>query len=185
MPWKKGLGIACIVLLAGVLLFNGIIMLISPERWFALPSWLSLRGSVHRRKLSSRWGRLEIRALGFVFLAFLGIVTGVALNGPHSSGATIMRWLTWHPSNRAAELVLLMIPIVAGFVAGVLMLLKPAWWIERFLRPQLDELKDSDRFRGVGDVQKPLIVAIRLLSIIPLAASFWFAWVIVDTFWSG
>jgi hypothetical protein len=59
--------------LAFMFLFNGAVMLISPKAWWRLPSWLAGHGTTER-KYDSRGGRLQVRALGAIFIAVVAYV---------------------------------------------------------------------------------------------------------------
>lgn len=50
-----------------VALANGLIMLISPRVWFALPSWLAFDGVLNRKKYGSGPGALQVRIPGLIF----------------------------------------------------------------------------------------------------------------------
>jgi hypothetical protein len=60
--------------LAFMFLFNGAVMLISPKAWWRLPSWLAGHGTMTERKYDSRGGRLQVRALGAIFIAVVAYV---------------------------------------------------------------------------------------------------------------
>ena len=50
-------------------------MFLSPTRWFALPSYLALRGGLQPdRYLDTRSGRFQVRIAG---LAFVGVVVWI------------------------------------------------------------------------------------------------------------
>lgn len=50
---------------------NGAVMLVSRCRWFELPSWLAVRGSLSQEKYSYGVGVVQVRALGAIMLAVL------------------------------------------------------------------------------------------------------------------
>jgi hypothetical protein len=54
--------------------FNGIVMLVSPRTWFRLPSWLAGRGRITEQEYGTRNGSLQIRVLGFIFVAAVAYV---------------------------------------------------------------------------------------------------------------
>jgi hypothetical protein len=65
------LGLAAAGMLS-LALFNGLIMLFSPSKWFDLPSYLAFRGTLRRDQyLRTKSGILQIRFLGFMFAAFV------------------------------------------------------------------------------------------------------------------
>jgi hypothetical protein len=60
------------ILLLGLLFLNAGMMLISPKKWFELPSWLRGSGTMTRVRYSSGRGAVEVRVLGGLFLTILG-----------------------------------------------------------------------------------------------------------------
>jgi hypothetical protein len=64
------LGLIMGISLGLLLTINGAFMLASPRAWFELPEWLAAsRGPLTPEKHSSRWGALEVRLVGAVFLS--------------------------------------------------------------------------------------------------------------------
>jgi hypothetical protein len=57
--------------LCGVLIFNGLFMLVSPRAWFALPEWAGFRGKLSAEKYSRGWGALQVRITGAMLLGLL------------------------------------------------------------------------------------------------------------------
>jgi hypothetical protein len=53
---------------------NGLVMLISPARWFQLPAWLGLWGSLTKGKYSTGPASVGVRMAGAVFLAVVGFL---------------------------------------------------------------------------------------------------------------
>jgi hypothetical protein len=111
---------------------NGLIMLISPARWFKLPSYLSGRGSLRERDYMGKpSGRLQIRLLGLMLLGTMVYVVcdllGINLQFLHVVGskadALILRSRQW--------------PCVATCLAvigcGLVMLLRPKWWVMKYM----------------------------------------------------
>src|SRR5579862_5520356 len=89
MSIGQTLGVVTAVLLLSAFFSNGLIMLISPAWWFKLPPYIAFRGSLrerdYMRKLS---GRLQIRALGLVFVGFVVyVVSGLLGVSPNFLGA--------------------------------------------------------------------------------------------------
>lgn len=48
---------------------NAAFMLASPRRWFRLPNWVALRGSMREARYATGYGAVEVRLLGAVWLA--------------------------------------------------------------------------------------------------------------------
>ena len=70
------IGIAVIVLLYLLMLVNGAVMLFSPSRWFRLPNYIALRGSITRKYGSTFLGRLSIRVTGLALLGVMYMMIG-------------------------------------------------------------------------------------------------------------
>src|SRR6266480_4646689 len=69
---KGVLGKAAVLIVVCLALFNGLIMLVAPRRWFSLPRYLALRGGMGRpRYLNTAAGRFQVRILGLVLAAFV------------------------------------------------------------------------------------------------------------------
>ena len=65
----------CIAVVVGVVMtINAAVMLVSPRRWFRLPSWLRAQGSLIEDKYSSRLGAVQIRLTGGLILAAIAWV---------------------------------------------------------------------------------------------------------------
>ena len=77
MPIGQTIGLLVIPLVLGIVFFNGVVMLVSPARWFTLPRYIALRGTLRQHDyMSTRFGRLRIRALGLVFAGLTGWMDG-------------------------------------------------------------------------------------------------------------
>jgi hypothetical protein len=63
-----GLWIA-VAITATIMLINAFYMLISPKAWFALPRWLGLHGVLTQERYGNRWGAVQVRILGTIFIA--------------------------------------------------------------------------------------------------------------------
>ena len=73
MPIGQAIGLLVIPLLLGAVLFNGVVMLISPARWFKLPSYIAFRGALHQQTYAaSSAGRFQIRVLGLILVGAAG-----------------------------------------------------------------------------------------------------------------
>jgi hypothetical protein len=60
----KSIGIAAIVIVLAISLFNAVFMVISPTKWFDLPGWISLRGYFNREMHGHGWGAIQVRLVG-------------------------------------------------------------------------------------------------------------------------
>ena len=70
VEWVK---VVAVILLGGgfllALLFNGLFMLFSPQRWFKLPAYIRMSGGLSQADYSRGWGALQVRLLGATFAA--------------------------------------------------------------------------------------------------------------------
>lgn len=57
----------------GYFVVNGLVMVISPRRWFELPRWLGMWGSLPK-EISTEPASLGIRIAGGMFIAVAGFV---------------------------------------------------------------------------------------------------------------
>jgi hypothetical protein len=65
----------CIVAAVGALItINAAFMLVSPEAWFRLPTWISAKGTLAGKKYMKGSGALEIRITGALILGVTGWV---------------------------------------------------------------------------------------------------------------
>lgn len=78
-PTGKLIGWALAALVFVVCLFNAVVMAVSPRTWFALPEWISAKGTLRRQRYQRGSGPLQIRALGAITLAFVIYVLYTAL----------------------------------------------------------------------------------------------------------
>jgi hypothetical protein len=135
----QSLGIAVGLIFVLLLLFSGGVALISPVRWFALPHYLSLRGSVSKTKLDTFWGRLEVRLLGCVLIATVLFMAASLIPG-------LNRWVDTMRHSKIGRVVgrLLGSSIFALALSvffclglgslGTMMLVKPQWYFDKYLK---------------------------------------------------
>ena len=126
------LGTVAAVLLLGVLLFNGLVMLISPARWFRLPSYIPGQGSLRQRDYLGKFSdRIQIRILGLAFVGVplyllsdsLGITPRFLSAMGSAIDALILR------SGRWLSFITCLGVIGCGFV----MLFRPKWWVMKYM----------------------------------------------------
>lgn len=130
MPVGQTIGLLLIPLLLGLVLFNGIVMLVSPAWWFTLPRYIAFRGALHQSKyVATRAGRFQIRGLGLILASatawmiasFFGIPYASRTSGAGSVGVPIDWWLC-------------VATCIGAIGCGIAMLLKPRWWIAKYFR---------------------------------------------------
>lgn len=156
MSIGQTLGVVAIALVLGTLFFNGLIMLISPTWWFKLPSHVAFRGSLRERDyLPKVTGRLHIRTLGLVFVGFTVYLFSRLLGvSPHflpaigsQADALILRSGRW----------LCFMTCLAVIGCGFTMLLKPKWWVMKYMRTgETDEGRQAVLERIVRIVSLPI-----------------------------
>jgi hypothetical protein len=157
MSIGQTLGFIVVVLLLTAFLSNGLIMLISPARWFRLPSYVAFRGSLRERDYMSKLsGRLQIRALGFVFVSFvLYVVSGLLGFIPHF--LSLIGSKVDAPIVRSERWLCFMISLaVVG--CGFVMLLKPKWWVMKYMSTgETDEDRQTLLERVVRFMSVPIL----------------------------
>ncbi len=129
MPVGQTIGLLVIPLLLGLVFFNGIVMLVSPERWFTLPRHISFRGTLQSSYTATRIGRFQIRGLGlllagataWMICSFFGITQYGARTSAGSIGGPVDWWLC-------------VATCIGAIGCGIIMLTKPRWWIARYFR---------------------------------------------------
>jgi hypothetical protein len=116
------------ILLIGAVLFNGVVMLLSPRKWFELPPYLALRGSLSSDRLRTVHGRLEIHLAGLVFVAVAIMFITASFKNQYQTSleANFSRDRLY-----SAFCIACCIPVLA---CGSLILFKPRWWIDRYFR---------------------------------------------------
>jgi hypothetical protein len=159
MPIGQTIGLLIISLLLGAVLFNGVVMLTSPAHWLRLPRCITFRGTLQERKYGATpFGRLQIRTLGLVLAilagwmiaAFFGVTLPPGAKGAGAVGVPLDWWFG--------------VATCLGVIGcGVVMLLKPKWWIAKY-------------FRGVdhSGTQVALERAIRIVSLPCIAVGIYF-----------
>jgi len=157
MSIGKILGVVATVLLLTAFFSNGLIMLISPARWFKLPSCVAFRGSLRERDYMGKLsGQLQIRAMGLVFVGFVVyVVSGLLGVSPHlhaigSKGdALILRSEGW----------LCVMTSLAAIGCGFIMLLAPKWWVMKYMSTgETDEVRQLLLERIVRIMSLPIFV---------------------------
>ena len=79
-------GRAVVLLFLGLMLFNGVVMLLWPTVWFRLPTFIALRGTLQQKRTT--WGNynLGVRVLGFAIAAVVLSMLLAILGGSRSPG---------------------------------------------------------------------------------------------------
>ncbi len=70
------IGYIALFVLVSVLVVNGMYMLVSPRRWFRLPGWIRMTGTLREDRYASGWGAVEVRLAGAGAFA-IGLLFGV------------------------------------------------------------------------------------------------------------
>ena len=135
------------VIFVAVLLLNGVIMLISPSRWFDLPYGLGLHGAMRKDRTSD----LTVRALGFLltFTLVYCIASSLTNLHPTTSAKPSGAFLPW--------------AICIAFLGiGASMIASPKRWIEK------TSLEPS-AITGAT-------VKMRISGLVTILIAFYFAW---------
>ena len=165
------------VLVLGIGLVDGLVMLVSPRRWFDLPSWLGCHGSMRRTMLSTWGGRFQIRTLGLILTVVVVYMAASALLSLHRTGG--------EPAPRVGAGGSSVVYFVfcgatcAGIVGtGLAVLLKPAWCLRKWGPVRLPERLLSEP--GLADAQRraadPFLPAARVFGLVEIAVGLYVAW---------
>src|ERR1035438_6661640 len=84
----RAIGLLLAAAMVGLLLFNGIVMLLSPSRWFDLPSYLAFRGTLRKDRLATSGGAFGVRALGLAIVVAISQATVEFITSADPSGRT-------------------------------------------------------------------------------------------------
>ena len=127
-------GFAIVIAVALVFFVNGVMLLISPSRWFSMPSWIRFQGTITRSRYSGWPGEVELRLLGAEIVGFFlwaGYDTFAATK-PSAGSA----WNLEVPS------VILRLFLCIGLgITGALMVLNPRRMFEHNWEPALEEFR--------------------------------------------
>jgi len=67
---RRALGGAAIVV-ALIIVVNGVVMVVSPRAWFHLSNWLRATGSLTEREYGTGWGAMQVRLVGAIWFAMI------------------------------------------------------------------------------------------------------------------
>jgi hypothetical protein len=146
MRFRDIVGTSVMLVVLGVVFLNGIVMVISPSRWFKLPRSIALRGTLREKEYLRTHARsFEIRVFGLLLAGVsIWIVGGVlGLFRSDGTGLTLSPSMSWW---------LCLVTCVGTIACGIIMLLRPDWWVAKYLRT------DSTQ-----NVEAKLQIAVRIL----------------------
>ena len=147
----RAIGLFLIPLVLGVVFFNGLVMLVSPARWFMLPGYIALRGSLRRRTyMASRWGRFQVRVLGLVLAALTGWMI-ISFFGTHYARSA-------ETSSSLTNSWLCVATSIGAIGCGLAMLLKTSWWVGKYFSEVSDARNQVVLERTIRIVGVPCIV---------------------------
>lgn len=63
-----------------VMTLNGAVMVVSPKKWFRLPSSIRMTGTLRKEQYTAGWG-LEIRLAGIAVLIVMAVILAAAFGG--------------------------------------------------------------------------------------------------------
>ena len=152
-------GQVAVVVFLGIMLFNGVIMLMSPSVWFRLPRFVSFRGTLWR-DLRPR-AQVEIRAIGLLLATvvvsmLVSIIRKVP--PPPPMGTPV--------GERGFVYTALCLAVcISVGTCGILMLLRPRWWIEKYFTQRGATWQRGRTFE----------LTVRLLSLLLVVPAIYFA----------
>ena len=172
---KQILGISAAVLVLGLVLFNGLAMLASPRRWFDMPDYLALRGSIRRDSLSTWLGRLQVRMLGLIVVAFIVfVITSVLTHGRGAAGQP-PGGHNEPDVHHTLSLAYLALACIGAGVWGTMLLVRPRWYaeryVEKYVRPRVAPVG-----KETGDSQTLLVRVAQISGILLLGISAYLGW---------
>jgi len=127
-------GIMIAVLFTSLMLFNGLMMVISPIRWMRLPGYIGFHGTLRRVSVSSVSGRLKIRGCGLVLTALMTWTIAGFL--AHEGGSSRRLFDLGSPTSYK---ILYVVTCLGVGVSGLVMALRPAWWFRKFIESEMPQ----------------------------------------------
>lgn len=68
------IGLTVAIVVGLVMVINASYMLVSPRRWFGLPTWLRAQGTMRGDQYASGWGAVQVRLGGALVLGAIAWV---------------------------------------------------------------------------------------------------------------
>ncbi len=163
MAWLI-IGRVVAIIFVALLLINGFVMLVSPVRWFAMPSWLRTQGTLTPERHSRGFGAIELRILGaLIILSISWVAYSLFLQpGPHFRLESSFPWLTF---TRIIEIIVIALMLVNGSV----MLISPSRWFSMQWWFKLGTLTAERYSRGFDAVHARILGGIVVLSTLWMA----------------
>ncbi len=163
MAWLI-IGSVMAIIVFALLLINAFVMLVSPIRWFSLPRWFGLHGSLVSERYSRGFGAVQVRILGALIILWISRVAyGLFLQpGQHSRLESSFPWLT---ITRIIEIIVIALMLVNGSV----MLISPSRWFSMRWWFKLSAVTAERYSRGLGAVQVRILGGIVILSTLWMA----------------
>jgi hypothetical protein len=131
---KVIIGLALVIAVVLMVLANGVMLLISPSRWFSMPAWIRLQGTITRSRYSGWVGELPLRLFGAELIAAILWAGYEFLRRPEPSADSI--WNLEVPS-----VILRLFLCIGVGITGALMVLKPRWMFDQYWEPRLAKFR--------------------------------------------
>jgi hypothetical protein len=120
--------VAAIATLVGIAI-NGVYMLVSPRAWFRLPAWFRFQGSLRPDRYSSGWGAIQVRLLGFAFVALL-LWVAFSMIGIDPHIRQVFAKAQWLPRSGilVGRLALIVVGLYGALNAAYMLISPRAWF---------------------------------------------------------
>jgi hypothetical protein len=165
LSWlKQLLVITGLIAFLGLGLWNGLIMLFSPATWLRMPKHLAFHGGMRRERTSN----LQVRLVGFAFsAAVVWMVVMIIHRG--LTGSPRVTFEQTNPGTSPHPINTILGLAVCGGLAfyGVIMILRPRRWIEKYRPEGLPQ--ESAKAAGA-------LVATRISGVLAVLGAIFFAW---------
>jgi hypothetical protein len=154
---KQLAALAFILIFLGLMLVNGMVMLLSPATWLRMPSYLAFHGTFRRNHPP-----IEIRALGFLLATGVLTMIVAVFRGSHLPELTSVG--VGFPIYTGVCLT----TCLAVGSCGMIMLLRPRWWIQKYIAGRSVPRRETNAIAMES--------AVRLLSLLLITPAAYFAW---------
>jgi hypothetical protein len=163
------LGLFLALLFYAVLLFNGLLMFFLPRCWLNMPPYVALHGILRRNKRQF----LDIRAFGCVLSILLIYALARVLLGTPSHMIVARSADHERSSLRMFRFVIGIITCSGVMGSGLVILLRPLWWLRRFPLPKPTEMPANS--------SRSVKLLMRLLSCVLISAAAYAAWKMIES----
>ncbi len=149
----------------GLVLVNSALMVLWPSKWLRLPPYIGFQGIFLRKRPSPDGWYVEIRLLGCLVFGIVSWMLVGILGGEESvSNMTLL--FAFPGGSHAVRTIACLVTCVGALACGGLMLFRPKWWFDRYLK-----LRNNDWPQG----HSVPLVSIRLLSLLIIVPAVYLA----------